>query len=965
MRRIQKEISLEKFISRLPSIIPSFKENKLYYFDEDSLKLRNNMFTSNYGMVPLNVTISGFTNNNYGFAIDENQFSDDRNIRTFSFYSLSNLYHFFDEYYLLLRKRGHCHQVYTSAVEYYDTESKLPNASLVYGLDRENYVNLDNHFKEMGGKIGYTSSNVDGEDLIIDVYDIGFYKFISENLIPTFTIPNEYKDYWKRDALFYPDVIKWIGWFLERNHYKDDAEYDETLNKWNCNNENVDNCCECEEYFKRGGDKILQLMLDWYTNIQINIKTLNNIVRENLEVFIPHMIQTISMTASLKSTGEMTILSEEYILGTNYKVNDTVNGTVNSQSGTTVVKDGQSLILTSTSGDGFCYDSYYMEKIFKDDDWKSYTKYFKQNNPSKFKEDFKYYAFDKNNKIITSNISIIDLENKFYNYYDLIEEDAVIINGDEYFIEKAESGIGDDGNTYLIYRDNVTQTPYIMLNGNKVFAKFYPYAIEPYYYFTIFKENTYNRKKALKDGDRVDNINQSFKENNYKKFPRIPKEEDMLSYINYEGTLMLVTDSGLTIDETDYYRVKGYAYDDKGVKYFYRYDNKIVYYDYELAVEVENASVENNMLKMQFDYTPIVYNAKEITGTTISKLNDLALNNYLIDDIGNQINGIYDIEKKYNHQPQEGEELELIYQVGNTYFNDKSVFNKTILNPNTSEETNYFVGNIITEMSFYYKDANGITIEETRVTVRLNDDGTVTTYPSGEISSATSTVNYTSLAAIKKAAEKKDEFDIMLHDPTEDENKELYLFDDDIYCDITYNNGATLIRKKEQQFALADKSKYHYGVEYKESVKFVKRTTEYYLKSPKTNYLPIYKNKVDNHSISYPIYVYELSQDLTSITSDSYQTAYNAPLAKFKTIIDLGSKYYEDNYEDISNNLEIYPLFAEEYRLNSSSMQNVNVDIYIDRGVNSAFENHLKLGEVTSLEALEQYGNSQFKMMNS
>ena len=42
-------------------------------------------------------------------------------------------------------------------------------------------------------------------------------------------------------------------------------------------------------------------------------------------------------------------------------------------------------------------------------------------------------------------------------------------------------------------------------------------------------------------------------------------------------------------------------------------------------------------------------------------------------------------------------------------------------------------------------------------------------------------------------------------------------------------------------------------------------------------------------------------------------------------------------------------------------MQNVDGDIYINRGINAAFEKHLKLGEVTSMEALEQYGNGYFK----
>jgi hypothetical protein len=56
-----------------------------------------------------------------------------------------------------------------------------------------------------------------------------------------------------------------------------------------------------------------------------------------------------------------------------------------------------------------------------------------------------------------------------------------------------------------------------------------------------------------------------------------------------------------------------------------------------------------------------------------------------------------------------------------------------------------------------------------------------------------------------------------------------------------------------------------------------------------------------------------------------------------------------------------FPVFREEYKFGNSVLQNVDADIYIDRGINAAFEKHLKLGEVTSMEALEQYGNGYFK----
>jgi len=65
------------------------------------------------------------------------------------------------------------------------------------------------------------------------------------------------------------------------------------------------------------------------------------------------------------------------------------------------------------------------------------------------------------------------------------------------------------------------------------------------------------------------------------------------------------------------------------------------------------------------------------------------------------------------------------------------------------------------------------------------------------------------------------------------------------------------------------------------------------------------------------------------------------------------------------NGIQVAPTFKREYMLGISSLENVDSNIYIKRGINAAFEQHLKLGEVTSMEALEQYSNGYFKIMNN
>jgi hypothetical protein len=390
-----------------------------------------------------------------------------------------------------------------------------------------------------------------------------------------------------------------------------------------------------------------------------------------------------------------------------------------------------------------------------------------------------------------------------------------------------------------------------------------------------------------------------------------------------------------------------------------------------------------------------IYSVDEITGQTVSKLSDIRLYNVLTDDVGNTIEGIYDVRAVGTsgataHQPPQGTELELIYQVGNTAniqrFSQTSDDMDGVITAKAknkqSDFRNYFVGDIITKMTFYYKDYEGNIVNDTVRYVELGSDDVkyIYNYNSSEKYSIPS--GYTSLKAIQLATEVKDTL--------EESGKTKYMYDD-IYCDITYYVGATLSRKEGKEYNLASKARddkhktskdvsdeqYHYysnyGVEYTETVRFVKTNWEYYLKKPKDDdsILPSKRKKPCNHSVSYPIYVYVLTQDLTRVDESQYKTEYSVPMADFKFEINIfsgnGDTFGEKYPEEMAthNNLQVFPTYREEYRFGVSSIENVDSDIYIDRGINAAFEKHLKLGEVTSLEALEQYGNGYFKIMES
>ena len=80
------------------------------------------------------------------------------------------------------------------------------------------------------------------------------------------------------------------------------------------------------------------------------------------------------------------------------------------------------------------------------------------------------------------------------------------------------------------------------------------------------------------------------------------------------------------------------------------------------------------------------------SGYTSSKLKFIHLDNYLTDDVGNIIEGIYDVSGHTNHQPAEGTVLEPLYQIG-------VISNVT----NVDGHDDMFKGDVIDTVDFYYK----------------------------------------------------------------------------------------------------------------------------------------------------------------------------------------------------------------------------------------------------------------------
>ena len=940
--------------SRLPSVWPAYLGKELLFFDDASLKARQYTYNSNYGLFPANVSVS--TKPNSGLVYSEYSVECGGDSFVLSWYHISQWYYFFKEYFHLLNDYGHCGRAYYNAMDYYTNESVSYFANeMKYGADEETYLEIDEMFAKRGGnplcmitnrkdctvKSGLTieeakvSTQNEGSDEweLTEISDNGFYKWLSMNVVPTFEIPNKYRERWNKGALYYPDVVSWVGWFQPRNElYKgfDDANSCSTAT----------DCCDCVEYFERGGMEVYNSMIDWYSGVSIMIAANKEKVSNNAKCFCPMFFQDLMLQGELKTQGEESVLASEYELGIDYRTAASTSALTNTKGGTVVTVDGESKILKN-GHTGFLFDNCFMEKYYDEEGFDSYTEQYVSSNSENFVPNVKYYAFTSDGKRWTSSaLSEVDAKNDIISQYEAANTHEFTTNGDEGWlmidgnlcpIEKTEYGTSlINGKRQFVYRERFTDTPYTFLNGEKVYGSLD--LDNNVYRFSIFKESY-----PIKSNNIPDN--------------------KLITFALYKGSRHMLSwpdASGVIINSGEYAeKVLGYA-DFENERYYHVVPigtsdtiegiYTLGYFGFvdAVGVRLEGSSVDALFVK-ECDDDLSVHAVNVITGQTISKIYDLRPTTLLVDDIGNTIQGLFDnqSEANSNAQPSEGMEIEPIYQVGNVA--NITPYIETILDKDEAENMNqnYFVGDIITEMRFYWKDGSGSIVENTVQTVALDNNF------NGK---------WTSLDAIKKSyAAKESNTDIV--------------FEDDIYCDITYYCGATLQREKGKSFYTLAPNK-HNGVKYSETVRFVKTNTEYYLRKPSSNVIPTEKNNASNHSVSYPIWCYILTQDMTTVTTPTYNRNYEAALANFTVNIFTYTSPTKTSYDSLSdmalrNGTEVYPTFMEEYKIGVAAPPMVNANIDVDRGINAAFEKHIKLGEVTSLEAMELYGNGYFKMMES
>ena len=848
MKHIQKEISLESVTSRLPSVWPALDSNgSVVFFDRDSVKGRKYQFTSNYGMIPLDVLTE--KGNRIPFEV------------------VGDIYAFYKEYNALLTNNGSCKRNYSSATEYYDTEVRVNASNLHFGASRATYEELDEQFTVYKEKIDCSE--------------------IERRIVPSFQIPTEYENGWGVRKLYYPDVWRWMSWLWKKySVYSAVTDCSEATD-----------CCDCEDFMSKGGKGIYDSMKAWVNGL--------NIISSLSEDLTPSIVASLGMFSNIENVGSFSYLTSDYNTNEDYRTATSSYNQVNTHSGTVVTYEGKPMILSSGSGSKF--DTKFMEKDFDKNGWKDYTsKYFEDNSATEKTNPNEYWYAYKDDGTFVTGTSSTEVQALLNDKYPLTQVQEVFYNGELYSMFKSEYGIYSgnsylDGNYYIVERDEITNTPYASING----SVFYATLDEGVYKFDFFQ----------------------------KEFPLTASITDMENFVTIEGKVMNVGNNAeFELDGYSGYVITHVGQIGADIYYYNSNSKSLTQNISSMLVSVNSATcyVQGDCLISVYKGDAIPKRGDIIIGTCPSKLTSLESSDLLIDDVGNMIHGVYNVSNFKTQQPPSGLVLELSYQVGNTA--NVKQFSKTVTDDSQIEslQTNYFIGDIIDSMVFYFDCEDKSERDKTMV------------------SASTS-----ALSAIKESIGKKS-----------DSINYLY---NDISCDITYYKGATLKRDKGSDKLYRDSSRYE-GVKCTETVRFPLKAVTYFLEKSNDNVTPINETNHANSSVGYTIYVYELEQEVSMIQSDTYETSYPTPLSNFemKTCVWNGTSWTTDGYDDFErgNGINAFPVFMEEYSLHTAAPQSVSGNIYINRGVNAAIDKHLRLGEVTSLESLTQYGNGFYLIQN-
>lgn len=309
-----------------------------------------------------------------------------------------------------------------------------------------------------------------------------------------------------------------------------------------------------------------------------------------------------------------------------------------------------------------------------------------------------------------------------------------------------------------------------------------------------------------------------------------------------------------------------------------------------------------------------------LTGRTESSLPSFLRTEQTVDMIGNMLPGYFEPSSASTFiQPAEEAILDLPFEVGQE-------INQTYL------EDNHYSGDLLYQVKIYYTDSNGVIIDDTLQYCNPGDK-------------LVDKINESVASAQKIFDENERRITIS------GSQAELIDIYDNTYADFTYYKGCTYSYNKNKGVVVIDSeiidgTTYTSGIKYIDHCSLQLKTYPYYL----------------TQSEYYPIRYYSVLMDVETIYSDLANQYVDVNMSTFE-FYPIAFDKSQNADKDWADKL-VAPLIRKEETLGLALPEKIADNIYIDRGYATVVDRYLKIGEVTSCETLEKYGNGAFALIN-
>lgn len=891
MRVIKQKISLEQFKSRMPGVIPAYDADDSCFIRFGKETIRESKHNGNYGMIPSDVlvpeefadTITDYTDycvtvkdsdGNYIYPEDGRSLErDGAEVKVLTYPTLRKWYHFFNEYENLIQSNK-CKQPYTSATEYFDYEVR-------FGTDhgREYYEELDRIYAARGGR--------------------AFHEWISENCFPEYEIPLEFRDEWGCRVLSYPNAVMWESWFSIRD------EYSACTGSVCCRG--TTNCCDCEEYVRRGGYAFYQGLSEWLRSVEAKMQE-----NKDSGVFTETACMTlpVMMKSRIEDLGEMDNISEDWVPGEDYNAGSVVFAPRIIDEDGTIWYDNRGFI--SLNGSAYTFDGTFMEIDFNSEDWEDTLVHYINEHRDEFETNPSTFSFNHNGAIIFNP----DDEKMSVPYgADMPEYGVIAYNGMPYEVVRTEYVVYDgpltplNGTVCIVSR--VGGIPFVVIGGRRFLAV--KNATGEYVFY-------FSAKPCVEDGPgtpietgpvvHIGGAVYAVTENNVKLYGDRHSEGGYTLYPRFDGSVR-VDGSIFFIKDGILYRENGFEYSEgMSVNSYIPIDNK----DYG----IKSYFILDGIMRITYEYT--VYSTEYISGYTESYIDSIKVPEVSTDDMGNALPGRYIMPEDENGttvayaQPAEGDTLDLYYEVGVARG----------LTPFEYEGQTFFNGSIINSMKFYYRALDGSVIDETLVEID-NTPG-----------------RQSCVDAIKDCEERISEY--MANTPQKAPESVMTM-------EAEYYMGALLEYDKDSGSYVLKNGGFN-PMKYIEYLRLYPKECLYYL----------------DYNECYTLKYYQPVSDTRHVVMDDLGGKdVTVPYSIFvkRVLLWPDGTSTQSIADETGKIMTALPVYRSGTKIGKSMVQKDTSDIYIDRGRSAAFERHLKLGEVVTMEALENYGNGWFLMLTN